>query len=271
MNDLPEGSPPSLDGYSTYLHLLADLHRRLRPSRYLEIGVNEGHSLALAGPTTRLVGVDPEPRVGDLDHPDWTVVSTTSDEFFASCDVEELLGGPVDLAFVDGLHHFEVALADVLAVERYAHPGTVVLVHDVVPIDARTSTRDRATVVWSGDVWKAVVALRRHRPDLAVTTLDVAPTGMALITGFGPDQNGAQNEQRVSVSHKISDPWFDAAVATLLPATYDDFVAMGPDALGIVPCTGQAIDECLAPLFRTCSGRSPRNQLNLPQAGATGY
>jgi len=259
----PTGShPPKPGDYPTYLHLLADLHRRLRPARYLEIGVNEGHSLALAGPTTRLVGVDPEPRVDGLDHPDWMVVSTTSEEFFASYDVKGLLGGPVDLAFVDGLHHFEVALADVLAVERYAHSGTVVLVHDVVPIDAPTSTRERATVVWSGDVWKTVVALRRHRPDLVITMLDVAPTGMALITGFEPHQDDGFDGQQDGAVNRNLNPWFDTVVATLLPATYDDFVAMGPDALGVVPCTDQAIDECLAPLFPACFDRSPPSRVN---------
>ena len=250
MSDPTGNRPPKLDDYPSYLHLLADLHRRLRPARYLEIGVNEGHSLALGGPTTRLVGVDPEPRIGDLDHPDWEVVSSTSEEFFASHDVSGLLGGPVDLAFVDGLHHFEVALADVLAVERYAHPGTVVLVHDVVPIDALTSIRERATVVWSGDVWKAVVVLRQHRPNLTITTLDVAPTGMALITGFGPHQDDDHDGQQDGASSRNSNPWFDTAVASLLPAGYNDLVAMGPDALGTVPCTSQIIDECLAPLFQ---------------------
>ena len=250
MNE-PTGNHLSSGGeYPTYFHLLADLHRRLRPARYLEIGVNEGHSLALSLPTTRLVGVDPEPRVDNLDHPDWTVVSTTSEDFFACHDVMGLLGGPVDLAFVDGLHHFEVALADVLAIERYAHPGTVVLVHDVVPIDAPTSTRERATLVWSGDVWKAVVLLRRHRPNLTITTLDVAPTGMALITGFeayrAEDRDGAEDGS----SGRDSDPWFDDAVAGLLPATYADLVAMGPRALGTVPCTSRIVGECLARLPR---------------------
>ena len=250
MNDQARNHLPSGGEYPTYFHLLADLHRRLRPARYLEIGVNEGHSLALSLPTTRLVGVDPEPRVGNLDHPDWTVVSTTSEDFFACHDVMGLLGGPVALAFVDGLHHFEVALADVLAIERYAHPGTVVLVHDVVPIDAPTSTRDRATLVWSGDVWKAVVLLRRYRPNLTITTLDVAPTGMALITGFeayrADDREGPEDVP----SRRDSDLWFDDAVASLLPATYADLVAMGPRALGTVPCTSQIIGECLARLPR---------------------
>jgi len=254
MNDPARNHLLSGGEYPTYFHLLADLHRRLRPARYLEIGVNEGHSLALSLPTTRLVGVDPEPRVGNLDHPDWTVVPTTSKDFFAYHDVTGLLGGLVDLAFVDGLHHFEVALADVLAIERYAHPGTVVLVHDVVPIDAPTSTRDRATLVWSGDVWKAVVLLRRYRPNLTITTLDVAPTGMALITGFeayrADDREGPEDVP----SRRDSDLWFDAAVASLLPATYADLVAMGPRALGTVPCTGQIVGECLARLPRPGPG-----------------
>ena len=254
MNDPARNHLPSGGEYPTYFHLLADLHRRLRPARYLEIGVNEGHSLALSLPTTRLVGVDPEPRVGNLDHPDWTVVPTTSKDFFAYHDVMGLLGGLVDLAFVDGLHHFEVALADVLAIERYAHPGTVVLVHDVVPIDAPTSTRDRATLVWSGDVWKAVVLLRRYRPNLTITTLDVAPTGMALITGFEAYRADDREGPEDGPSRRDSDLWFDAAVASLLPATYAALVAMGPRALGTVPCTGQIVGECLARLPRPGPG-----------------
>ena len=254
MNDQTRNHLPSGGEYPTYFHLLADLHRRLRPARYLEIGVNEGHSLALSLPTTRLVGVDPEPRVGNLDHPDWTVVPTTSKDFFAYHDVMGLLGGLVDLAFVDGLHHFEVALADVLAIERYAHPGTVVLVHDVVPIDAPTSTRDRATLVWSGDVWKVVVLLRRYRPNLTITTLDVAPTGMALITGFEAYRADAREGPEDVPSRRDSDLWFDDAVASLLPATYADLVAMGPRALGTVPCTGQIVGECLARLPRPGPG-----------------
>ena len=209
--------------YETYLHLLVDLHRMLRVNRYLEIGVNEGHSLACVGAHTRILGVDPAPRVVGLDHPDWSVVTATSEAFFRDHDPVALLGGQVDLAFVDGLHHAEVALADVLAIERIAHPGTVVLVHDVLPIDGPSSERQRASMVWSGDVWKVVVLLRRHRPDLRVTTLDVGPTGMAVITGFGSQP---------------CDAWVADALAGILTSNYDDLVAMGLDeALGVRPAT----------------------------------
>lgn len=235
----PEGSSRDVP-YLTYFHLLADVHRRLRPARYLEIGVHQGHSLGLVRPQTKILGVDPEPRITTLDHPDWTVVADTSAGFFKSHDVSVLLGGPVDLAFVDGLHHFEVAMADVLAIEPYAHPGTVVLVHDVLPIDAATSTRDRMTAVWSGDVWKAVVLLRENRPDLTVTTLDVGPTGMAVITGFG-------DQSSTSALAVPDDTWIDAAVSKMMPVTYDDLQAMGlSEALSLAPGTPSALEECLS-------------------------
>jgi len=229
--------------YPTYFHLLADVHRRLQPRSYLEVGVNEGHSLRLAGRETRIVGVDPDPRVGELDHPDWTVVTATSEAFFRDHDVADLLGGPLDLAFVDGLHLFEVALADVLAVERLAHPGTVVLVHDVLPIDDETSSRERTTTVWSGDVWKVVVLLRRHRPDLSVTTLDAGPTGMAVIAGFGAHAARSRASGGLSVADAS---WVAPAVADLLPADYGDLLAMGiTDALGVVPGTATDLARLL--------------------------
>ena len=71
-------------------------------------------------------------------------------------------------------------------VEAIRRLGGTILVHDCNPIDEVTAARERTTAVWSGDVWKTVVALRRHRPDLSVVTADVAPTGMAIVTGLDP-------------------------------------------------------------------------------------
>lgn len=221
--------------YPTYFDLLADAHRRLEPRHYLEIGINEGHSLRLVGPDTRIVGVDPTPQVSDLNHSNWEIVPTTSEDFFRHHDVVGLLGGLVDLAFVDGLHQFEVALADVLSVERYAHARTVVLLHDVLPIDAVTSDRKRTTAIWSGDVWKVVALLRRYRPDLSVTTLDVEPTGMAVITGFGGLEATAPDQS-----------WVQTGVEHFLAATYEDLCAMGiKETLSVVPGTARSFAECI--------------------------
>ena len=192
----------------TYYGLLRRAHEVLRPARYLEIGVHEGHSLSFVCEGTRAVGVDPEPKV-DQPPADTVIVPTTSDAFFADPDLVGLLGGPIDLAFIDGLHLHEQALRDVANAERHSSPDGVILIHDCLPIDARTSSRARRTVVWSGDVWKVVVALRRHRPDLTVTTVDVAPTGMAIVSGLDP-------------SSTLLFDRFDEIVAELAQLEFDD-------------------------------------------------
>ena len=97
-----------------------------------------------------------------------------------------MLATPIDLAFVDGLHLCEQALRDILNVEQHCRPEGVILVHDCLPISEATAARDHTTMVWSGDVWRSILALRRHRPDLTITTIAADPTGVAVITGLDP-------------------------------------------------------------------------------------
>lgn len=217
----------------TYYGLLRRAHEVLKPRRYLEIGVHRGHSLGLLGPGTHAVGVDPEPMVDDA--PDNAViVPATSDEFFADPDLPALLEGPVDLAFVDGLHLFEQALRDVANVERHSSPEGVILIHDCLPIDAATSAREQTTTVWSGDVWKVVVALRRHRQDLTVTTVDVEPTGLAVVSGLDPDNTVLFDR-------------YDEIVNELQDLSFDDLGALGrTEALNVVEADPERVKTLLA-------------------------
>ena len=178
------GRAAALEG--TYYALLAELHRRRRPRLYLEIGVHQGTSLALALPTTEVVGVDPDPQVETEPRPGIEIVAMTSDEFFASDRAPALLGGQrLDMVFVDGLHHHEQVLADLAHVEPYCYEGTLVAIHDCLPRHEDEATRAPTQLLWAGDVWKAVVWLLEHRRDLAVALHDVDPTGLAVVTGFG--------------------------------------------------------------------------------------
>ena len=207
-----------------YYALLDRLHEHLVPRGYLEIGVADGHSLGLARPGTLAVGVDPVPgaEVGER-APGRRVEATTSEEFFARFSREDVFGGtPLDLAFVDGLHLFEAALTDVAAVERWAHPGTVLLLHDCHPTDEAMAARERTTVAWAGDVWKVVACLRADRPDLTVTTVDVGPTGVGVITGLGAgfdDLDGSIERYR-NLDYAVleTDPH---ALLHLVPPTWD--------------------------------------------------
>ena len=178
---------PRPDRFPHYYALLDRVHEHLRPRGYVEIGVADGHSLGLTRPSTIGVGVDPAPGPEVAERaPGRAVVATTSEAFFRDHERADVLGDvPLDLAFVDGLHLFEAALADVAALERWSHPETVLLLHDCHPTDAAMAARDRTTVAWAGDVWKVVACLRAERPDLTVTTVDVGPTGVGVITGLG--------------------------------------------------------------------------------------
>lgn len=195
---------------STYYGLLRRIHELRRPSLYVEIGVNEGHSLAFVQPGTRIVGVDPEPKVAKPPG-NSTIVAQTSDDFFA--DPVALGGAEIDLAFADGLHWWEQTLRDVANLERHSSPDSVILIHDCNPIDEATAARERTTAIWSGDVWKTIVALRRFRPDLHVVVADVEPTGLAIVTGLDPTNTMVFDRYNEIVAEIDQLGWADIATA----------------------------------------------------------
>lgn len=206
-----------------YLTMLERIHAHLRPRAYLEIGVGDGKSLALAAGDTPAIGIDPDPQLTRALRPNERLFRETSDAFFAARDLAAEIGGrPLDLAFIDGLHLFEYALRDFIHVERHSAPHTVVLLHDCYPLDEPTAARERATRHWSGDVWKLVLCLKKYRPDLAVHTLSALPTGLAVVRGL--DRGSRLLAER-----------FDALCREYVPMPY---AALGADkraALNLVP------------------------------------
>ena len=175
------------DPFPHHYALLEHVHERLQPRTYVEIGVDAGLSLRFARPGTTVLGIDP--ALADevvAKHPDATLIASTSDDFFATHDLDALLGDrPLDLAFVDGMHRFEFVLRDLANLQPHCHPDTIVLIHDCLPTDRACAARERTTVAWAGDVWRAAHALSTERPEIGFVTLDVAPTGMGLLTGLG--------------------------------------------------------------------------------------
>jgi hypothetical protein len=170
-----------------YFKVLARVHAHVRPATYLEVGVSRGESLKLVQPETLALGIDPEPHLEFELGANQKVFAQTSDEFFARPDVPALLGGrPLQMAFIDGMHHFEYALRDFINIEPLCTPESLVFVHDCFPIDARSAARDQSTGFWSGDIWRLIVLLKKYRPDLAIHTLGTPPTGLGLITRLDP-------------------------------------------------------------------------------------
>jgi hypothetical protein len=171
----------------TYLDLLDRIHRAVLPRGYVEIGVRDGASLAIALPGTRAVAIDPVPII-DKKHPGHTrVFPLISGDYFASRDlVSDVDRAFLDMAFIDGMHPFEFSLRDFTHIERHAHADTVVLVHDCYPVNEATPARDCTTECWSGDVWRLIACLKQSRPDLRISVVEVPPTGLAIITGLDP-------------------------------------------------------------------------------------
>lgn len=160
--------------------LLKALHEAVAPRTYLETGVNLGHSLALSRVPS--IGIDPEFTVVAELQSDVHLARTSSDEFFARRRPLAHLPLPViDLAFIDGMHLAEYALRDVIAVERFTLPTSVIVLDDMLPGEVETANRKRATNMWTGDVFKVASALRALRPDLLVIEVDTEPTGTCVV------------------------------------------------------------------------------------------
>ena len=213
-----------------YYELLEHVQRHLRPRTYAEIGVADGLSLRFIGEATVAVGIDPE---APADPPpeaqgDVRLFRTTSDDYFATRDLRADLGGQdLDLGFVDGLHLFEFALRDFANLEAASHVGGVILVHDCLPLDEACAQRERTTVSWTGDVWKLVACLRAERPELRVTTLDVPPTGVAVVTGLDPSSTMLLDRHDDLVERYRPLPYAaleadPAAVLNLVPGTWEE-------------------------------------------------
>lgn len=164
---------------------LAGLHERLRPRTYLEIGIRDGQSLALAH--CKAIGVDPEFRIVREVRADLSLFRLSSDDFFARKDAfAHFDGTPLDLAFIDGMHLSEFAFRDFINVEKVMSAGGVVVFDDILPRNPQEAARERQTVYWAGDVYKAVEVLRRRRPDLLVLLVNTAPTGTAIVARLDP-------------------------------------------------------------------------------------
>ncbi len=181
----------------SYQKVLGRLHDVLGPKSYLEIGVSTGATLALSHCAT--IGVDPAfmidtPVLGRK--PFCGLYQMTSDAFFAAHNPSLIFGGPVELAFLDGLHFFEFLLRDFINTERHAHHNSIICLHDCIPADSHVGRRDdddRSLAPqslhegwWAGDVWKVTAFLMKYRPELQLHAFDAEPTGLIAVTGLDP-------------------------------------------------------------------------------------
>ena len=216
-----------------YFHVLRRIHRHLRPRTYLEIGVSRGESLECVLPETQVLGIDPAPNLARPEPANVRIYRETSDDFFARYSPRAELGGqPVELAFIDGMHHFEYALRDFINVERCCSRASVILMHDCYPLDERTAQREQVTGFWSGDIWRLMLLLRTHRPDLVVRTIATPPTGLGIVVNPDP------------ASRVLADR-LDELIAEYLAKDFSVLAQGKPEALGLIENRWPAIRALL--------------------------
>ncbi|GMA24913.1 hypothetical protein GCM10025864_26720 [Luteimicrobium album] len=130
---------------------------------------------------------------------------TTSDEYFARPDATAWLGGPVELAFIDGMHLFEFALRDFINVEKHCSWSSVIVFDDMFPRTVDEAARDRHTNAWTGDVFHMQDVLRTYRPDLTILVADTNPTGLLLVTGLDPASTVLEDKYDEIVARYVKD------------------------------------------------------------------
>ncbi|HEX4619214.1 MAG TPA: class I SAM-dependent methyltransferase [Steroidobacteraceae bacterium] len=216
-----------------YFRVLARIHRHLRPRTYLEIGVSRGDSLGCVLPETQVLGIDPAPNLTRPAPANVRIYRETSDNFFARYSPRAELGGaPLELAFIDGMHHFEYALRDFLNIERSCSRASVILLHDCYPLDERTARREQVTGFWSGDIWRLMLLLRAERPDLVVRTIATPPTGLGIVLNPDPGSRVLGNR-------------LDGLIAEYLAKDFSVLAAAKADALGLLENRWPAIRALL--------------------------
>lgn len=203
---------PDLKG-SSYGTVLQHLHKVLRPKSYFEIGTLRGATLKLAECPS--IAVDPLFRV-EQDvlggKRMCALYQMTSDDFFSAYDPKAIFGRPIDFAFLDGMHLCEYLLRDFANTEKHCRKNSVIFMHDCAPVEPAIAERrpNHTTVVphrtawWAGDVWRTVLALKKYRPDLAITALDASPTGLICVSNLNPQDTSIMDRYTEIVAEMMS-------------------------------------------------------------------
>jgi len=208
---------------------------------YLEIGIFEGLTFANVKIRHR-VGVDPAPLF-DLRYPPrgCEVEVLTSDAYFAKIAPSVRF----DVAFVDGLHTAEQTYRDVVNVFAHLNHGPV-LIDDTVPLDEISAIADQAESYraraaaglegrqWHGDVWRVVLLLERHHPELDWRTITDRGNPQTLVwrRQAGSMVNPATQEQRaVVMALEYTDVFANGTPAAFRPSLEDDALATCAAAL----------------------------------------
>ena len=160
--------------------LIEHLDNKYKFSNYLEIGCNDDELFSKIK-TKNKIGIDPV--IGGN-------IKITSDDFFLQNKLK------FDCVFIDGLHIYDQVKRDIVNSSKFLNDNGFILVHDCLPRSISSQAVPRYKLTWNGDVWKAIVDLRRD-PNLEIFTC-LADEGISII------QN-KKNSNILKIDKKISE------------------------------------------------------------------
>ncbi len=212
-----------------YYQILKTIQDLIRPAAYVEIGVCKGLSIQYATHSDIVLGVDVEQHEFQVEAPpNLRMFYKTSNQFFKEDIAESLKQKKVDFTFIDGLHTYEQTLLDFIQIEKYCHKLSIAAFHDCLPLTkgiAQRETPNSFWIGWCGDVWKILPILKKYRPDLTLTMVGAAPSGLLLVQGLDPDSRVlADNFHKIRQEFdplEYTQDFFERNLAGSLPASSD--------------------------------------------------
>jgi len=164
-----------------------------KPTRYLEIGVETGHTFFDVSASSK-TAVDPtftfNVEEGKQTEPTSHFFEITSDEYF----LDHWNGQVFDLIFLDGLHTWDQTYRDFCNSLLATHERSVILLDDVFPSDVYSCNRDQIEAVmmrqfmandpnnaWHGDTYKIIPLIRTFHPLLSYCTIITNGNPQALV------------------------------------------------------------------------------------------
>ena len=235
----PDASSFRHETYPRRLNHLLELSLS-SPRRYLEIGVERGHTIEAVVAEQR-VAVDPDPQFNLTELPPETVVfRTTSDLWF-----DAYHGPQFDVILVDGLHEAGQAYRDIVhSLGVLAHGGRI-LVDDVWPTDEPSALPSRADSAalkkrakighrrWYGDVYKAVCAVTELHKEIGVQV--IGTDGEHAQAVLWPRREGDWLKSRAEAMQYMADLKYrevfgaHPALPFATAISENDFLSSGPE------------------------------------------
>lgn len=230
---------------------------------YLEVGVHRGLTFDMVSLPLR-TGVDPEPlfRLDRLPH-GVDFFQGTSDDFFDQFDPRENF----DIIFLDGLHTFQQTYRDLINALRLC-PRGIVLIDDVIPSDEVSAIPDHEFSLaerhrrhlpgepWHGDVFRMMLCLADHHPELDWVTITAPDNPQTFVWKRHPDTRSLAVTSAHLESYgrfSYADVFGSGVPGLFHPTTEDDGVAQAIAGLRSLRCRTRSLPtRVMARLRRDC-------------------